>query len=63
MKLKSYIKELQKIAEKYPEAQVVYSADEEGNDFFLVEFEPTIGYFDGNTFSQDETTINAVCVN
>lgn len=64
MKIKDYIKQLQIIAERYPDAQLVYSMDEEGNHYEPVSFWPIPGHFDGEEFDSSETkNINAVCVN
>lgn len=70
MKLKAYIAKLQKIAEKHPNAKVVYAADDEGNSFGEVNFTPTLGnYGDGDFLSsycddfKENFEINAVCIN
>ena len=70
MKLNKYIKGLQEIAKKYPNATVITASDEEGNNFSEVEFAPTPGHFsDGDFYSDEEDMkeqdlkINAVCVN
>lgn len=44
MKLKDYIKSLQKLAKKCPEAECFYSIDEEGNGYESVYFGPSIQY-------------------
>ena len=46
MKLKDYIKSLQKLVKKYPEAECFYSIDEEGNGYESVYFGPSIQYAD-----------------
>lgn len=76
MKLKDYIKKLQKIAKERPDLDVVSASDEEGNNFRLVGFSPSLGNFckgnfnDGDFISDDgseefkkEYGINAVCLN
>lgn len=69
MKLKAYVKKLNKLAEKYPNAQVVFSSDDEGNNFQTVNYEPTLGFYESREFrsydpdDEDCSTINAVCVN
>jgi len=77
MTLKEYIKELQKIAKKYPDAVVVYSKDEEGNGFNEVFYPPSIGNFskfnnfcggdfvcdDGTKEYAEKSKNNAVCLN
>ena len=66
MKLKTYINALQKLEEKYGEGlDVIYAQDDEGNGYDLVEFAPSIGFFDGYDYHPAvyEDEINAVCVN
>lgn len=76
MKLKKYIKNLQKLIEEKPEVadyEVVYSVDSEGNAFYEVDFPPSVGYYDGEDWQSEENLIednegygyelNAVCVN
>lgn len=75
MKIKDYIKDLQKWAEKYPNAEVVYAADDEGNSYHSVNWTGTPGMFHDDSFYQDddkdyfeESTeekfeINAICIN
>lgn len=66
MKLKEYAAKIAKLAKKYPTATVIYSSDDEGNEFAHVNFEPSAGnYFGGNRFGDfdKEGKINAVCVN
>ncbi len=70
MKLKEYIKGLKKIAEKYPDADVIYASDEEGNNFSTVGFIPSVGHFSDGDFNSDEEDmkeqdlkVNAVCIN
>mgnify|MGYP001559547358 FL=1 len=45
MKLKNYIKQLQEICDKYPNLNVIYSSDEEGNNYDYVAFGPTICHY------------------
>jgi hypothetical protein len=69
MKIKEYIAALQKIADKYPDADTVYSCDDEGNRFSHVHFTPTVGNFNGDEFyskkdaKEQGLAINAVCIN
>jgi hypothetical protein len=65
MKLKNYIKELAKLAKKYPNATVVSASDEEGNAFSEVIYSPSVGKFDGREFDDDvePNRVNAVCIN
>lgn len=62
MKLKAYAAKLAKLAEKYPDANVVHSKDDEGNGFGEVIYDPTAGTFAEGEFSKSEN-VNAVCVN
>jgi hypothetical protein len=64
MTLKEYIKELKKLEKLYPNAQLVYSSDDEGNSFEKVHMGPTAGMFEGREFGgckPDE--VNAICIN
>lgn len=63
MKLKQYANYINELAKKYPDVKVVYAADNEGNNFSKVYWEPTYGHFDGNMFENNTCPINAVCVN
>ena len=71
MKLKEYIKKLQKVAETHPNATVIYSKDDEGNDFSESQHFPCLGNFYEGSFLSDDGTeefkneqeINAVCLN
>lgn len=50
MKLKEYVKNLNELIEKYPDAldfDVCFSVDKEGN-YNPVEAKPTVGYWDYN---------------
>ena len=48
MKLKAYAKLINKLAEEYPDALVVYASDDEGNSFQQVNHTATVGFFNGN---------------
>lgn len=66
MTLKQYINNLQKISNEFPNLTVVYSADEEGNSFSPVVYNPTVGEFkNGDEFDTEYSgdKPNAVCVN
>ena len=74
MKLKKYIKKLNELIEKHPEAlecKVIYSKDDEGNVFQEVGFSPSVGFYDdsGAEYIQLEEVggyvgeIDAVCIN
>lgn len=76
MKLKEYAELINKIANRYPNLEVIYSKDDEGNDFQEVVYEPSIGYFEDNEYSAfsnsvttdenvilNEESCNAICIN
>lgn len=63
MKLKEYAEKINKLAEIYPDAKVIYAADEEGNSFQEVIFEPTVGCFSNYEFDQDGEPVDCVCIN
>jgi hypothetical protein len=70
MKFKDYIENMNKLAEENPHIlnmDVVYSEDDEGNNFNLVNYTPTTGHFDKDECSfslEDEgSEINSVCIN
>jgi hypothetical protein len=66
MKLKQYLKQLNDLAKKHPEAlemDVVYSKDDEGNGFQHIYYAPNIGEFDGDDFDDESENKNAVCIN
>lgn len=61
MKFKEYLAKLNKLAKNNPSAlelPVVYSKDDEDNQFRLVEYDPTVG-----TFVVKISEIHSVCVN
>lgn len=71
MKLKEYIKELQKIADEHPDLEVVYATDDEGNSFGTVNNIPSLGHYEGGWQGEfcsipaedADLKINAVCIN
>ena len=69
MKLSKYIEELQYILDtEGDDLFLVYSKDDEGNEFSRVHYKPTLGYFDqGEFISQDDEdyseTANSICIN
>lgn len=75
MTLQEYINSLNKVIENHPEAAeyvVVYSIDDEGNNFQEVHFTHILGYFDEEDFisheddfeeREIEQTFNAICIN
>ena len=58
MKIKDYIKELQAIAKKHPNLEVVYATDDEGNSFNYVQYNPSVG-----TVEVDGVQVEAVTLN
>lgn len=78
MKLKEYIKKLQKLAKEVGDVELIYGTDEEGNWFNSVCFAPSIkqvyktdlnsGSIDGlNVYDYDDTNeegdTTVVCIN
>lgn len=64
MKLKEYLKYLNDIVKKYPNLDVIYSSDDEGNSFSKVYYIPAVGYYDKHgEFHVDSEKNNAVCLN
>lgn len=63
MKLKDYAEAIARLAAKNPNAEVVYAADDEGNRYESVHYEPSLGNFDGETFDAARSPKNAMCVN
>lgn len=47
MKLSEYIKDCEKVLEKYGDLDLVYSSDDEGNEFQKVNWGPSAGVFIG----------------
>ena len=50
MTLKAYAKLINKLAEKYPRATVVYASDDEGNCFQQVNNAGVVGFFEGDYY-------------
>ena len=69
MKFKEYVEKLNDFLAKYPksgEFEVVSSSDDEGNEYNTLVFGPTIGKYDTRERSfrsDDDDTIDAVCIN
>lgn len=66
MILKDYIKQLQEIEEEHGgELEVVYSTDDEGNNFSPVHYSPSAGTMSDYGFDNDadEEDIDSVCIN
>lgn len=66
MVLREYIAHLiQKGNEKKGnmELEVVYSSDDEGNNFDKVRFTPTLGNFNSPNFDDENGEVNSICIN
>ena len=69
MKLKDYAEHINNLTKEYPELDVIYASDSEGNSFHRLLFTPTIGTFPNGEFKQiskDDvtgTTPTVVCIN
>jgi len=69
MLLTEYIENLQNMLIEHGDLEVVYSSDDEGNDFNRVYSTPSIGHYNNREFYEpcdDEEfdyDINAICIN
>ena len=80
MKFKDFLENLEELLEDHPEVtnyEVIYSTDEEGNEYFPVYFDPSIGRFEKDSglllqftgieefkdLELDDSDANAVCIN
>lgn len=72
MTLTKYIEDLQKLeAAGHGKLKMLYSSDAEGNSFSYVSWSPSLGYFDGYSFTpkdqfkecEIEEAANSICVN
>ena len=71
MKFKEYVETINDLANSQPECleyDTVYSTDDEGNNFHLVFFKPSVGRYDGVEFMQEDEDgqppdLNAICIN
>ena len=66
MNLKQYAKKLNELAEKYPNAKVIYSIDEEGNGYNEVIYTPSACKFENGEVDCDGLSVkdvNAVIIN
>jgi len=74
MKLREYIYFLAKDLKRYPDAEVVYASDDEGNGYSPAHFHATLGHYDGEGFESEndagadekrekDFTVNAICLN
>ena len=72
------MEKLNNLAKRYPNLEVIYASDDEGNGYNYVSYEPSIGYFDkedgeyeafSNSITTDEEVqltedlCNVVCIN
>jgi hypothetical protein len=75
MNITEYAAKLADLAKLYPKAKLCYAADDEGNDYKLVIFEPTLGNFEERDFISEsgfedfkkdtgrKLKVNAICIN
>jgi len=66
MKLKTYIRFLKQLIDNNPGSKnmdVIYSIDEEGNEFKEVSFPPSIGKYKKESFNPESRNPNAICIN
>ena len=65
MKLREYMRRLEKIKAKYgDDLEMVYSIDDEGNAYHSIYYHPSIGVFENDEWVCDpDKTPNSVCVN
>ena len=74
MKLGEYLENLAELLQEHPElvdADVIFAADDEGNDYGIVNWGPGVGYFDKqhrefvseDDIEDEEFPINAVLIN
>lgn len=67
MTLKEYAAKInQLLKDGHGDLELCFAMDNEGNGFSSVFYEPSLGYFDGESFSNakhGEQTPNAICIN
>lgn len=74
MKLSKYVEGLQKLEKEHGDLEVVYSADDEGNDFHKVSWVGELFYFedldsyylervDEDELDEYENPVKAICIN
>jgi len=64
MKASQLIINLQKLIDEYGDKDIVYSKDDEGNEYSNVHYEPSIGSFDKDEKDfQEAKELNAFCIN
>lgn len=66
MKLKEYAKKIAALAEKYPDFEVLYAIDDEGNAYMPVVHSPEVGQLDEDEWFDPDAKAsdrNAICIN
>jgi hypothetical protein len=63
MKLKEYAAIIAKMAEKHPDALVIYASDTEVKSYKPVLFRPVFGQYNNGKCETPVETVNALCVN
>lgn len=70
MNITDYAKHINKLAEEFPDAKVVYAQDEEGNSFHPVAYDPSAGKYKDREFTPRDSEdfgkkgkVNAICIN
>jgi hypothetical protein len=66
MKIKDYIERLNRLAELYPDAELVYSCDDEGNHYSEVLFHPSCGEVkddEWNPCLETAENVKHICLN
>ena len=63
MKLREYIKKLKEIEREHGDIDLVYSIDDEGNDFRMINYEHSPGFYLDGEYTQGTSDTNCVCVN
>lgn len=62
MKLKSYAKKITELAAQYPNLEVWYASDDEGNNYSKVNWEPSVVNFDKESQYPDEESKKQVVI-
>lgn len=66
MILKEFLYHLQKLAQKYPYAKVIYAVDYKGTAFNIVHHSPALCWYDIETKEvslDSDGSYNAICIN
>ena len=66
MKLIDLMKKIETMVTDNPEIleyNLVYSSDDEGNNFNLVNFSPSLGEYIQGEFESDSDNNNSICIN